>query len=110
MFEYHAYVTSVYDGDTIRVDIDLGFGLHMQDVRLRLAGIDAPEIRGESRIDGLVTRDRLRSLILDRWVTVETIRDSQGKYGRYLAHVHVDGKCVNNILLDEGLADVYPRD
>ena len=46
MYEYRAKVRGVYDADTITVDIDLGFGIIYTGQKLRLLGIDAPEVRG----------------------------------------------------------------
>ena len=49
MYEYRAFVRKVYDGDTITVDIDLGFEVMLKNQKLRLYGINTPEVRGESR-------------------------------------------------------------
>ena len=46
MYEYRATVISVYDGDTITVDIDLGFGIVLRKQKLRLYGLNTPEVRG----------------------------------------------------------------
>ena len=56
---YKAKITKVYDGDTCTAIIDFGFHIQ-QTMRLRLAEIDAPEIRGKERPDGLKARDFLR--------------------------------------------------
>ena len=63
MYEYRAYVSRVYDGDTITVDIDLGFGIVFKSQKIRLVRINAPEIRGDERQTGLVSRDALRDKI-----------------------------------------------
>jgi micrococcal nuclease len=113
-FRYHytADVVSVYDGDTIRVNIHLGFGLNWKGekskgVSIRLYGIDTPEVRGEERPQGLIARDRVRELILGKTVTIKTIMDSTGKYGRYLGIVVMeDGTNLNDLLVSEGLAEV----
>ncbi|MCB0287156.1 MAG: nuclease, partial [Calditrichaeota bacterium] len=62
-YHYQAIVTSVYDGDTCTVDIDLGFSMWIKGEKLRLFRINAPEIRGAEREKGLVSRDFLRELI-----------------------------------------------
>lgn len=49
MYTYRALVKSIYDGDTLRADIDLGFGVILADQSLRLLGIDTPEIKGVER-------------------------------------------------------------
>ncbi|MCW4050800.1 MAG: thermonuclease family protein, partial [Candidatus Bathyarchaeota archaeon] len=88
-YTYRAVVVSVYDGDTIRADIDLGFGFWAHRRPLRLADIDAPELRGDTLEAGRVARDFLKKLVMGRDVLIETSKS--GKYGRWLADVYVDG-------------------
>ena len=107
MYEYKAYVRKVYDGDTVTVDIDLGFGVVMQSQKLRLLRINAPEVRGKEREAGLKSRDALRSKIAGKWVIIKTQRDKKGKYGRWLAEIMLDGVCVNDWLLTEGHAKAF---
>lgn len=111
LFNYRAFVTGVYDGDSITIDIDLGFNNWMKNQKVRLFGINTPEIRGEERPDGLVARDRLRELILDKDVIITSYKDKSGKYGRWLATVFLKEYDVfvniNTLLLTEGLAKVY---
>lgn len=74
----------VYDGDTLMdVVLDLGFNVHIR-IKTRLLGINAPEVRGASRAEGLASRDYLRG-VLDRaeQLRVQTAK-KQGKYGRWL--------------------------
>lgn len=108
MYRYRARVISVYDGDTITVDIDLGFNLTRSKVKIRLANIDTPEIRGDQRDEGLKARDALREKILQKDVIVETIKDKTGKYGRYLGIIWLDEENVNQWLISEGYAEKYP--
>ncbi len=98
----------VYDGDTITVDIDLGFGITINSQKVRLLGINTPEIRGASREAGLKSRDELRKQIGNKWVKITTQKDKKGKYGRWLAEVWVGDTNVNEWLLKEGLAEPYP--
>jgi micrococcal nuclease len=111
MYEYRAEVTSVYDGDTITVTIDLGFDHIMRNMKLRLYGIDTPEIRGgnaKTRKAARDARDYLRALILGKEIVVRTIKDKKGKYGRYLAIIHQeDGACVNLLMAEAGHAEQY---
>jgi len=111
LFNYRAIVTGVYDGDSITIDIDLGFNNWKKNQKVRLFGINTPEIRGEERPDGLVARDRLRELILDKEIIITSYKDKSGKYGRWLATVFLkqDGmfENINTLLLHEGLAEVY---
>ncbi len=107
IYQYRARVVSVYDGDTLRADVDLGFFTWIRNEQFRLARINAPEVRGPSRNDGLRSRDRLRELVLDQNVLIET--EKKGKYGRYIAEVFLDTEGelvnVNDQLVDEGLAE-----
>jgi micrococcal nuclease len=107
MYEYRAHVTKVYDGDTVTVDIDLGLGVWLRGQKIRLAGINTPELRGEEREYGLAARDALRELILDKEVVIKTYKDKQGKYGRWIADIYVGSKFINEWLLEEGFAEIY---
>jgi micrococcal nuclease len=84
---YRAHVEYVYDGDTITVDAELGFGVSKEE-KLRLARIDAPELRGEERPQGLITRDALRELIDGKDIIFTD--EGKGKYGRVIAEVYID--------------------
>ena len=107
LYHYTAKVTECYDGDTITVDIDLGFGIWMRDQKIRLFGIDTPEMRGVDRVDGIIVRDLVRDILIDKTVTLKTERDASGKYGCWLATVIIDGMDLNQMLLDEGHAEEY---
>jgi len=109
-FQYHALVTSVYDGDTCTVDIDLGMGIWLRGEKLRLYRINAPEMRGEEKPEGTISRDRLREWIDGRKIILETVRDKKGKYGRYLAEIWLQKEAgvwvnINDRLVSEGLAE-----
>lgn len=106
MYRYNAVITDVYDGDTVTAVVDLGFRVRME-IKLRLFGINAPELRGESRPEGLKSKDRLKELVLNKDVVIDTHKDSQEKYGRWLATIFIDGINVNQMLVDEGLAIKY---
>jgi micrococcal nuclease len=106
-YTYKAFVTSVYDGDTITVDIDLGMNTWKNNVKLRLARIDTPEVRGDSREQGLIVRDHVRNLLLDQQIEIKTIKDKTGKYGRYIAEVFVGDENINDYLVEQGLATEY---
>lgn len=90
LYFYQAIVREVYDGDTITVDLDLGMRNWVHGERLRLLRINAPEYKGESHAAGEKSRDFLRKLILDKPIVVETFKDDQEKYGRYLAEIWVE--------------------
>jgi micrococcal nuclease len=107
LYIYRAYVKAVYDGDSITCDISLGFYVTLRDQKIRLLGINTPEIRGEQREQGLISRDRLREKILDKWVVIQTQKDKKGKYGRWLGEIWLEDECVNDWLLKEGYAEEY---
>lgn len=104
MYEYYADIKSIYDGDTVRADIDLGFGVKLENQPLRFYGINAPEITGELKNEGLISRDKLREKILGKRVIIRTYKDSKEKYGRYLATVILDGVIINDWLVENKLA------
>ena len=111
-FVYRAHVTKVYDGDTITVDIDLGFNIIMRDQTIRLYGIDTPELRKEEKQQGIKVRDYVRDMILDRDVILETFKGKKGKYGRWLGTIyfttrHTGQINLNQNLLDKGFAKPY---
>lgn len=107
-YVYDVQVVSVYDGDTLNVDIDLGFSIWIKDKSLRLYGLDAPEVRGATRDQGIVVRNWLRQKIEQgETVLIESISDQPDKYGRYLAILYIDGVNINQQMLDEGLARPY---
>lgn len=104
---YDAYVVEVYDGDSITADIDLGFGVLLKHQKIRLLGINTPEISGEERPAGIIARDWLRENILYKKVIIKTYLDKKEKYGRWLAEVYIDDMYINETLVQQGLATVY---
>jgi micrococcal nuclease len=109
LYFYNAIVTSIYDGDTIRANIDLGFNNWIFDMKLRLYGIDTPEIRGEERPFGLIAKEFVCERIpVGSEIQVMTEKDTTGKYGRYLATIFYDGgKNLNEELLNSDNAKPY---
>ncbi len=107
MYEYKATVTKVYDGDTITVDFDLGFGIILKKQKIRLLGINTPEVRGSEKPQGIISRDALRQRILGKVVTIKTSKDKKGKYGRWLGEVFVEDENINQWLITEGYAKEY---
>jgi micrococcal nuclease len=90
LYHYRAKVTEVYDGDTCTVDIDLGLSTWIRGEKIRLARINAPELKGADKPRGEKARDHLRSLVLNKEVLLQTIKDEKEKYGRYLGEVWVE--------------------
>lgn len=111
-------VISVYDGDTMTVDLDLGFGIIQKKRTLRFYGVNTPELRGgtdESKAEGVKARDHVRKLVEEASeVYITSHYDKSGKYGRILATVIVidaDGFAVNvnEDLLKQGMAVEYMK-
>ncbi len=109
LYQYKAFVTSVYDGDTCTVDIDLGLKTWVRGEKIRLIRINAPEVKGKTRKEGLRSRDFLREIILDKEIIIGTFKDKKGKYGRYLGEIWLpkDGEFlnVNDFLVEQGYAE-----
>ena len=109
LYYYKARVVSIYDGDTIRLDIDLGFNTWLMNQSVRLYGIDTPELRGVERIQGISVRDDLIARIPPGTeVLMESIMDKTGKYGRWLANIWLEGENLNEWLISTGRAKKYP--
>lgn len=107
MYTYNALVTYVVDGDTLDVDIDLGFEVHIQ-TRLRLNGINAPEVRGESRELGLATKQVVTNELLNQKVVLKSESSIYpDKYGRWVATIYLNDQNYNQSLVDRGLAVIY---
>jgi len=114
MYEYHVKkIYKIVDGDTIDVDIDLGFNVSFFQ-RVRLAGIDTPESRTKDAYEkklGLEVKEKLTDLLKDaKKIVIKTEKpDSTEKYGRILGWLFIDdGKLsVNEILIKEGYAWEY---
>jgi len=115
MYEYRARIRRVVDGDTVDVDIELGFDIVMTDERVRIMGIDTPESRTSDKVEkvfGLAAKKRLKEL-LGKTATLKTQvskdgEDMKGKFGRVLGDFNVyDAKNdawrpVTQILMEEG--------
>lgn len=112
LFHYNAKVERVVDGDTIDVLLDLGFNTFLKG-RIRFHGIDAPESRTRDLVEkkaGLATKKFVQDWIEDHnWtIVIQTMLDATGKYGRILGRIlDQEGNCLNDILVEKGLATPY---
>lgn len=90
LYYYRATVIDVYDGDTFRANVDLGMNIQLgwKGQSFRLSIVDTPEVRGNEREDGIIVRDYVRSLILNKDIIINT--EQTGKYGRWLAWVFME--------------------
>ena len=114
MWTYRAKVIKVVDGDTVDVDIDLGFGIWQKNERVRIMGIDTPESRTRDKIEkkfGLASKAMLKRILGKDTVLKTTINkkgvDMKGKFGRVLGDFLYKGKPVSKIMCKEGFAVPY---
>lgn len=115
MYTYLAEITSVYDGDTCTATIDLGFNFNANAAKLRLLGINTPEMRGVSDQEkqrALAARGFLREKVLNQTVLMKS--EKKGKYGRYLvtlwtfdSYGQPEEVSVNQQMIDSGHAVAY---
>lgn len=118
MYEYRCTVINVVDGDTVDVDIDLGFGIWVKDERVRIIGIDTPESRTSDKVEklfGKAASKRVAELLSGDTILKTQIdrngEDAKGKFGRILGDfiVEKNGKerMLTDILIEEGHAVAY---
>ena len=92
MYEYRCKLRKVVDGDTVDVDIDLGFGVWLNDQRIRLYGVDTPESRTrdlEEKKYGLAAKAYVEKFLDDEWLVLKTeTYDAAGKFGRILGSLY----------------------
>jgi len=96
MYDYKCKVVKIVDGDTVDVDIDLGFGVWLKKERVRIMGIDTPESRTRDKVEkkfGLAAKARLKELLGPNPVLRTQIskkgEDMKGKFGRILGDFDV---------------------
>lgn len=110
MYKYKVEVTRVVDGDTVDVDIDLGFGMCYKKQRVRLMGIDTPESRTrdlEEKFYGKQSKKFLSSVLEGKVVTL--LSHDKGKFGRIIGELFVEGNdmSVNQLMIRENHAVPY---
>ncbi len=122
LYTYKAIITDVYDGDSVTADIDLGFYTWRHEMKLRLYGINAPEVAKhtkrevseEEKLLGLASRDFLRKQVLNQKVLIRTIKsrngnDRKGSLKRYLVIIFKDDVNINQLMISEGHAVKYTK-
>jgi len=91
MYEYRVKIVKIVDGDTVDVDIDLGFGVWLKKERIRMFGIDTPESRTrdlDEKKYGLMAKEYITRLLDDEGgIVLKTHKDAEGKYGRILGEL-----------------------
>jgi micrococcal nuclease len=111
-YKYNVKIKKVIDGDTVDVDIDLGFGVWLHKERVRIMGIDTPESRTRDKVEklfGLASKTKLKELLplSSMQVLVVEEYDAKGKFGRILGDFEIEDKKVTDILIEEGHAVAY---
>jgi|TARA_B100000073_G_scaffold333645_2_gene325314 micrococcal nuclease len=122
MYEYRCKVLKIVDGDTVDVDIDLGFGIVLKNERVRVMGIDTPESRTRDKVEkqfGLAAKKRLKEMLDNKSGPILKTQinkkgeDMKGKFGRILGdftvyHAPTDSwRMVTEIMVEEGHAVAY---
>ena len=120
MYEYKCKIRKVVDGDTVDIDIDLGFGVWLNDERVRIIGIDTPESRTRDKVEkkfGLAAKKRLKQMLGKTSILRTQIdrsgEDAKGKFGRILGdfdvYDHATDALVSatSLMMSEGHAVPY---
>jgi micrococcal nuclease len=115
MYQYRCKVVKIIDGDTVDVDIDLGFGVWLHKERIRLYGIDTPESRTrdlEEKKYGLAAKQFLTNMLNDDGgIVLKTHKDAEGKFGRILGELwrttNYADKSINEYLIEKHHAVAY---
>mgnify|MGYP001331455253 CR=1 FL=1 len=115
MFEYRCKLVKVVDGDTVDIDIDLGFGVWLNNQRVRLYGIDTPESRTrdkDEKMFGIAAKDFVVNFLDDKDLILKTkVYDAKGKFGRILGEIwrttNYADKSVNEYLIEKYHAVAY---
>jgi micrococcal nuclease len=116
LYWYKARVVRVVDGDTVKLDVDVGLNMSRR-LDVRLKDVDTPEIFGVSKeseeyAKGMAAKKFVEERLADKSVWVHTFKDRTGKFGRYIGDIFFqdeDGKhvSISKLLLEDGLAEEY---
>lgn len=111
MYKYRCKVLRVVDGDTVDVDIDLGFGIWVHRERIRVMGIDTPESRTRDLTEkafGLAAKEFVKSLMpIGSMQIIKTQKDKTGKFGRVLGDFIIEGKLLTEHMIENYHAVPY---
>ena len=111
MYEYRCKVRRVVDGDTVDIDIDLGFGVWLHKERVRIYGIDTPESRTRDKEEkkyGLMAKEFVKQFVKGDSIKLTTQKyDAKGKFGRILGDIIVDNKSLSDTMIQEHHAVIY---
>ena len=110
-YQYSAVCSRVVDGDTIVLDVSLGFNVTIRET-FRLLGINSPESYGVKKDSdeynaGMISKEWLIDRIEGKEIMVKTYKDKKGKYGRYLVDIYDGETSINTEMVEKGLAVEY---
>ena len=104
MYEYRCKVTRVVDGDTVDIDIDLGFGVWLHKERVRIYGIDTPESRTRDKEEkkfGLMAKEFVKQFVKGDSIILRTKKyDAKGKFGRILGDFRCKSKLLSQVMVE----------
>lgn len=103
IYRYEATLVRVVDGDTVVLDVDIGFRIRTVD-KFRLAGINTPEM---NQAGGAAAKNYLEAELKDKPLIIHSYRPLSDKYGRWLTEIFVGDKNINEDMLAKGLAKPY---
>ena len=114
MYQYKCKINKVLDGDTVAIDLDLGFNIILANQHVRMAGVDTPEsitTNKEEKPRGLLSKKKLaEKLPVGSWQKINTLRadSNDDKFGRILGEfILEDGTNVNQWLIENNYAVLY---
>jgi len=111
MYEYRCKILRIVDGDTVDVDIDLGFGVWMHRERVRFVGIDTPESRTRDLTEkafGLAAKQFVKDMMpIGSQQIIRTHKDKTGKFGRILGDFVIEDKLLTEIMIESNHAVPY---
>ena len=114
MYIYRCKINKVVDGDTVEIDLDLGFNIILSNQKVRMAGIDTPESRTaneEEKKRGMISKKKLaEKLPVGSWQRIQTMKadSNDDKFGRILGvFIMEDGLSLNQWLIDNNYAVLY---
>ena len=108
MYSYKVNVTRIVDGDTVDVDVDLGFAVWLKKQRVRMHGSDTPESRTRDLTEkwyGKLSKKWLEDTLANQEVTLKSL--GKGKFGRILGILEINGQSINDKMIEENMAVPY---
>lgn len=108
MYYYNSRVEKVIDGDTVRLDIDLGFTVHWKS-NCRLYGVNTPELRSKDPQEKMKALEAKQFLIDNLPEQVVIHSRELDKYGRPLVDIYVEGRLINDEIIEKGFSQNYMK-